>query len=208
MPIFTQTAARFAIALSTICLLAVVAISIPQSSPVAALLIGQAYTATFQQYQKKPFAILGQKGAIYKRKGQAQQFLILKGMNTMMAGYLFGNLKNKLIVQQLASQVIGKTKKGGKLKVNVTSINTVDSGTMTLPGTSTPGPYEHVRANIVATDPSNPNEPADHKTLDVKVMRSAPQNNTENIVTTYSIDKATNAKTTTQFINSVNWASI
>lgn len=164
--------------------------------------------AKFDQYNKKPFAILGQRGAIFKRKGQKQQFMILKNMNSLMASYLFGNLKNKLIVQQLASQVIGKTKKGKKLRVQVTSIQTISTGSMKLSGSEQASPYEHVRAHFTAHDPTEASKPAEERTLDVKVIRSAANSSTENIITTYSLDKPTSVKNTEQFLNTLQWESL
>lgn len=126
-----------------------------------------------------------------------------------MATYLFGNLKNQLIVQQLASQVVGKTKKGGKLNIQVTEIKTIASGNMTLPNTSGAAPYQHVRAYFKTSDPTEPNKAPKSRSMDLTAIRSAgTQSNIENIITTYSLDKKTSSKTTQQFLNTLSWSSI
>ena len=186
------------------------------------LLLGSmAAWAGVASYKAKPFNIVGQTGAIYKSKQYEQEFLTLKQMQPFLAGHLFGNLNNKVLVQQLSQQVLGASKKNKTIRLSLRQIDVVAQGTMSVPtkltgdNTSktptTPTAYQHVRAHFQAYDKVSGNAlkgKEANRSMDLMVIRLTPaeltkQGKLENILTVYNMDKALSPALTQQFMSHI-----
>lgn len=196
--------------------------SILQKSLIALLLtimLGSvAAWAGVASYKAKPFNIVGQTGAIYKSKQYEQEFLTLKQMQPFLAGHLFGNLNNKVLVQQLSQQVLGASKKNKNIRLSLRQIDVVAQGNMNVPtkltgdltnkAATTPAVYQHVRAHFQAYDKVSGNQLKGrdaNRSMDLMVIRLTPaeltkQGKMENILTVYNMDHALNAALTQQFM--------
>jgi len=185
----------------------------------ATILLGSvAAWAGVASYKAKPFNIVGQTGAIYKSKQYEQEFLTLKQMQPFLAGHLFGNLNNKVLVQQLSQQVLGASKKNKNIRLSLRQIDVVAQGNMNVPtkltgdasnkAATTPAAYQHVRAHFQAYDKVSGNQLKGrdaNRSMDLMVIRLTPaeltkQGKMENILTVYNMDHALNAALTQQFM--------
>lgn len=169
-------------------------------------------------YKAKPFNIVGQTGAIYKSKQYEQEFLTLKQMQPFLAGHLFGNLNNKVLVQQLSQQVLGASKTKKNIRLSLRQIDVIAQGTMNVPtkltgdvankALTTPAAYQHVRAHFQAYDKVSGNAlkgSASNRSMDLMVIRLTPaeltkQGKMENILTIYNMDHSLSPALTQQFM--------
>ncbi|MFN8615104.1 MAG: hypothetical protein U0003_04245 [Vampirovibrionales bacterium] len=184
--------------------------------------IGQASVwAGITSYKAKPFNIVGQSGAIYKSKQYEQEFLTLKQMHPFLAGHLFGNLNNKVLVQQLSQQVLGASKKGKNIRLSLRQIDVIGQGSMNVPtkltgdttnkAATSAAAYQHVRAHFQAYDKQTGNilKGKDaSRSMDLMVIRLTPealtkQGKLENVLTVYNMDQPLSAPLTQQFINHI-----
>ncbi len=177
---------------------------------VVALLALPAFAGlTMAQLKAKPFNILGQHGAIYKPRSKSyggQQFLAIKKMASFLAGNLFGNLDNQIIVQQLAQQGLNASKNGSHIRLQLNGISTLGEGAYPVPKGLSPtqsAQYQHIRATFTAYDKAT-GQPVKGKdasrTMEVMAVRLTPNKGSEDIMTVFNLGGAVQKAHANQFL--------
>jgi hypothetical protein len=174
---------------------------------VCLIVTSSGHALNWNSLKQKPFNILGQQGATYKQKHSSQAFVTLNNMNGFVANTMFGNLKNQLIVQQLAQQALNNSKKAKNIRLQLNGITTLGEGAYATPNNIGTRPkYEHVRASFTALDKTT-NKPLKGKdagrSLEVLAVRLNPGASSENIVTTYNMDGSINKNELNSFISNL-----